>query len=97
MPFGQQLAHERAIGLQVDHLVAPDQRVDDQHRDALAFGAGGPATVQPHHVLAVDLVGRRRRDRQVVFGERAEALRALRELSAAQLRQLAQRDRELRA
>ena len=95
--FGEQLAHERAIGLEVDHLVATDQRVDDQHRDALALGDGRPAAVQAHHVLAVDLVGGRRRDRQVVLGELAEPLRALGEL-LAQARELLQhrvgRDRE---
>src|SRR5207249_1580250 len=48
---------------------------------------GGPATVEPHHVFPVDLVGRCRRDRQVFFGELAEALRALCQL-AEQARQL---------
>ena len=41
----------------------------------------GAATAEPHHVLAVDHVGRRRGDGQVFFGECAEPLGTLRQLA----------------
>jgi len=86
MPSASSLRTERAIDLQIGSSVAPDERIDDQDRDAFLPGRGRAAFVQPHHVFAIDLVHRRRRDREVFFGERTEPLGPFGQL-ALQVRQ----------